>query len=143
MPLKGLLEGKTAVLTGGTTGIGRAITLGFLSQGCSVAINHLGLAKDDPHLQTLIAEAEDMRSSDANTGRLEHIVGDVRDPASAQQLVELALSSFGTGRLDICVSNAGICTFASLLDLDHGLFTNTVRTNLDGAFYIVQVCSHE
>lgn len=138
-----LLAGKTAILTGGTTGIGRAITLEFLRQGCSVAVNHLGLDKDQPHLDSLVAEAEAIRRSNPAAGRLAHLQGDVREPAAGAALVELAVRTFGTGRLDVCVSNAGICTFAEFLDLDADLFAATVRTNLDGAFYVVQAAARQ
>ncbi|KAF3342638.1 small nuclear ribonucleoprotein component-like protein [Verticillium dahliae VDG2] len=52
-----LLVGKTAIISGGTTGIGRAIALEYLRQGANVVVNHLGLEKDQPHLDSLIAEA--------------------------------------------------------------------------------------
>ena len=141
MPVANLLAGKTAIITGGTTGIGRAITLSYLAQGCSVAVNHLGLERDAPHLVSLEAEAAELRQRDPSAGRLAHLAGDVRDPATGTRLVEFAMTTFGTGRLDVCVSNAGICTFAEFLDLDAGLLANTVRTNLDGAFYVVQAAA--
>jgi len=146
MPVSNLLAGKTAIITGGTTGIGRAITLAFLRQGCSVAVNHLGLATDKPHLDSLIAEAAALQQAappSSQVGTLAHLAGDVRDPATGPALVAFALAHFSTGRLDICVSNAGICTFADLLDLDGDLFANTVRTNLDGAFYLVQAAARQ
>lgn len=143
MPVANLLAGKTAIITGGTTGIGRAITLAFLAQGCSVAVNHLGLEKDQPHLDSLIDQAAALRASNPSAGALAHQQGDVRDPATGTALVELALKTFGTGRLDVCVSNAGICTFAEFLDLDADLFATTVRTNLDGAFYVVQAAARQ
>lgn len=138
-----LLEGKTAVITGGTTGIGRAICLEFLRQGCSVAVNHLDLARDRPHLESLLAEAAAVRAADASAGALAHVPGDVRDPATGARLVAAALDAFGTGRLDVCVSNAGICTFADFLDLDAALYDRTARTNLDGAFYAVQAAARQ
>ncbi|KLU83732.1 hypothetical protein MAPG_02783, partial [Magnaporthiopsis poae ATCC 64411] len=142
MPCTNILAGKTAIITGGTTGIGRAIALGFLRQGCDVAVNHLGLDKDRPHLESLISEAAALLQTSAasgdKVGRLTHLPGDVRDPSTGTKLVAHALSTFSASRLDICVSNAGICTFSSFLDLDTNLFTDTVRTNLDGAFYVVQ-----
>jgi L-rhamnose 1-dehydrogenase len=143
MPATNLLAGKTAIITGGTTGIGRAITLAFLAQGCDVAVNHLDLPNDTPHLTSLLAAASDLRTTNPTAGRLAHLPGDVRDPATGPALVSFALASFQTPRLDICVSNAGICTFADLLDMDGALFTNTVRTNLDGAFYVVQAAARQ
>lgn len=141
-----LLAGKTAIITGGTTGIGRAICLEFLRQGCNVAVNHLDLPKDKPHLDSLIAEAEQLKSSSTSSstvGSLAHLPGDVTDPSTGPALVSFALSAFSTSRLDICVSNAGICTFAEFLDLPADLYSKTVRTNLDGAFYTVQAAARQ
>ncbi|KAK4096644.1 NAD(P)-binding protein [Parathielavia hyrcaniae] len=147
MPPTNLLAGKTAIITGGTTGIGRAIALAFLAQGCNVAVNHLDLAKDKPSLDFLLAEAKSLRSanpsSSSSVGRLAHLPGDVRDPATGTQLVAFCLATFSASRLDICVSNAGICTFADFLDLDTDLYSATVRTNLDGAFYLVQAAARQ
>lgn len=106
-----LLSGKTAAITGGTTGIGRAITLEFLRQGCNVAVNHLGLEKDARELERLIDEA---REYGAGAGKLLPIAGDVSDPETGKQLVAEAVQEFG--RLDIFVSNAGVCQFAEFLE---------------------------
>ncbi|KAH6667032.1 3-oxoacyl-reductase [Plectosphaerella plurivora] len=132
-----MLTGKTAIITGGSTGIGRAIALEYLRQGANVVINHLGLEQDQHHLDSLVAEAE------SAPGKLAHQAGDIREPATSAALVELAVKHSGTGRLDICVSNAGICTFAEFLELSPDLFTKTVRTNLDGAFYVVQAAARQ
>lgn len=144
MPLTGVLTGKTAIITGGTTGIGRAIALEYLRQGASVVVNHLGLDKDQPHLDSLISEADALLQADREgAGRLAHQAGDVRDPATARSLVELAVKHSPAGRLDVCVSNAGICTFADFLTLEEDLFSKTVRTNLDGAFYVTQAAARQ
>lgn len=152
MPLTGVLAGKTAIITGGTTGIGRAICLEYLRQGANVAVNHLGLEKDQAHLDSLVSEADALpqadgsgRGSDSGSGagRLVHQAGDVRDPETATKLVALAVENSPTGRLDICVSNAGICTFADFLTLSPDLLTATVRTNLDGAFYVTQAAARQ
>ncbi|KAK3291543.1 uncharacterized protein B0H64DRAFT_247637 [Chaetomium fimeti] len=145
MPPTNLLAGKTAIITGGTTGIGRAIALAFLAQGCNVAVNHLDLPSDKPHLDSLLTEATTLLKINPTTsGRLAHLPGDVRDPATGPALVSFALAEFSTARLDICVSNAGVCTFADLLDdLTPDLFATTVRTNLDGAFYVVQAAARQ
>lgn len=136
-----LLAGKTAVITGGTTGIGRAIALSFLSHGADVTVNHLNLPSDAQHLSSLLSEAEALLSKDPSAGKLFHLPGDVRDPETGKKLVSFAVEKGRSGRLDICVSNAGICTFAEFLDITPDLFANTVRTNLDGAFHIVQAAA--
>ncbi|KYK58031.1 hypothetical protein DCS_05044 [Drechmeria coniospora] len=141
---RGLLDGKTAIITGGTTGIGRAICLEFLRQGAHVVVNHLGLGRDQPHLESLLAEAAALRGTAASAGRLTHEVGDVRDPRTAAKLVETAVAHSGSARrLDICVSNAGVCTFADFLTLAPDLFTTTVDTNLSGAFYVTQAAARQ
>ncbi|KND88903.1 L-rhamnose-1-dehydrogenase [Tolypocladium ophioglossoides CBS 100239] len=158
MPLTGLLAGKTAIITGGTTGIGRAICLEFLRQGANVVVNHLGLDKDQPHLESLVAEADTLLPQQPSSGagdgsactaarvvgRLAHEAGDVRDPATAAKLVATAVAHSGAARrLDICVSNAGVCTFADFLTLAPDLLATTVRTNLDGAFYVTQAAARQ
>ncbi|KAF3063834.1 L-rhamnose-1-dehydrogenase [Daldinia childiae] len=145
MPATNLLRGKTAIITGGTTGIGRAIALEYLRQGSNVVVNHLGLERDQPHLESLVAEAESLKTSNidsnATIGSLDHLAGDVSDPATGPALVAHTVSRFG--RLDICVSNAGICQFAEFLTLTGDLWSRTVRTNLDGAFYVVQAAARQ
>ncbi|KAI3322617.1 3-oxoacyl-reductase [Xylariaceae sp. AK1471] len=136
MPATNLLEGKTAIITGGTTGIGSAIALEYVRQGANVVVNHLDLERDRPHLDSLLSEAERIRA-----GALDHLPGDVTDPATGAALVQHAVARFG--RLDICVSNAGICQFAEFLTMSADLFSRTVRTNLDGAFYVVQAAAQQ
>jgi len=136
-----LLLSKTAAITGGTTGIGRAITLEYIRQGCNVAINHLNLPSDSHHKESLITEAATIREKDPKAGRLIEVEGDVTKPETGKILVEEAVKEFG--RLDIFVSNAGVCQFAEFLELDHDLFASTVRINLDGAFYSCQAAARQ
>lgn len=138
-----LLAGKTAVITGGTTGIGRAVCLEFLRQGAAVVVNHLGLDADAAHLASLVADAAALRGADAGAGRLAHSAGDVRDPATAARLVDAAVAHSPAGRLDVCVSNAGVCTFADFLSVEPDLLTATLDTNLAGAFYVVQAAARQ
>ncbi|KAI1336531.1 short-chain dehydrogenase [Xylariaceae sp. FL0016] len=142
MPVANLLQGKTAIITGGSTGIGRAIALEYIRQGANVVINHLDLDRDRPHLESLRLSAERVRATDPEAGVLDDLPGDVTDPATGGALVARAVAKFG-GRLDICVSNAGVCQFAEFLTLSPDLFSSTVRTNLDGAFYIVQAAARQ
>ncbi|TVY45610.1 L-rhamnose-1-dehydrogenase [Lachnellula occidentalis] len=136
-----LLTSKIAAITGGTTGIGRAIALEYIRQGANVAINHLNLPSDAHHKASLLAEATAIKEKDEKAGRLIEVEGDVTKPETGKNLVERAVKEFG--RLDIFVNNAGVCQFAEFLDLDHDLFSSTVRINLDGAFYSCQAAARQ
>jgi L-rhamnose 1-dehydrogenase len=109
-----LLAGKNAAITGGTTGIGRAIALEYLKQGCNVAVNHLDLESDAEHKQSLVSEAAALKEKDNKAGRLIDVAGDISKPATGANLVEEAVKEFG--QLDIFVSNAGVCQFAEFLE---------------------------
>ena len=113
-----LLAGKTAAITGGTTGIGRAITLEYLRQGANVAVNHLGLPKDAPLLRSLHEEARRMRDDDAAdvapTGELLDLKGDVTDQNACDALVSEAVGRWG--QLDVFVANAGIVKATEFLE---------------------------
>jgi L-rhamnose 1-dehydrogenase len=112
-----LLAGKTACITGGTTGIGRAITLEYLRQGCNVAVNHLGLGQDEALRKSLVQEAEAIRMQgpkDIPAGELIDAAGDITNPETSKNLVAAAVQKWGS--LDIFVANAGIfkaCEFLS------------------------------
>jgi L-rhamnose 1-dehydrogenase len=114
MPPHHLLVGKTAAVTGGTTGIGRAIALEYLRQGCNVAVNHLGLSSDSHHKDSLLSEAASIKQADDQAGELLEVEGDVSKPETGKLLIEETVKKFG--RLDIFVSNAGVCQFAEFLE---------------------------
>lgn len=101
-----LLEGKVAAITGGISGIGRAIALEFLEQGACVAVNHLGDEWSERHFKS-------MESEKPEGSRLIGIGGDISQKATAIALVEATVKEFG--RLDVFVSNAGVCQFADFL----------------------------
>lgn len=114
-----VLQGKTAAITGGTTGIGRAIALEYLRQGANVAINHLGLNRDAKHVQSLIEEhaaiqTEKIDGEDSSkAGELLEIVGDITKPETGTILVQKAIEKWG--KLDIFVANAGVFKAAEFL----------------------------
>ena len=113
MPPYHLLLSKTAAITGGTTGIGRAIALEYIRQGCNVAVNHLDLVTDSHHKQSILEEAKAIKDSDEKAGTLIEVAGDVTKPETGIKLVEEAVRVFGG--LDVFVSNAGVCQFAEFL----------------------------
>ncbi|KAG9205560.1 L-rhamnose-1-dehydrogenase [Epicoccum nigrum] len=130
-----LLAGKSMAITGGVTGIGRAIVLGYLKNGANVAVNHLGDPKSSEQYQSLIKEA----AEDGN--RLIEIPGDVGDPETGKKLVSAVVEKWG--RLDVFVSNAGICEFKEFLDITPELWNKTVNTNLTGAFNTIQAAAKQ
>ncbi|KAI4216513.1 MAG: hypothetical protein LQ351_001002 [Letrouitia transgressa] len=136
-----LLRGKVAAITGGLTekvaGIGRAIATGFLDHGCRVAIGYLGGPGDDRLLEALRTELSEKRQEESFIS----VAGDVADPATGPELVSAAVRKWG--RLDIFVSNAGICQFTEFLEIEPDLYSKTVRTNLDGSFFAVQAAARQ
>lgn len=110
-----LLPSKTCAITGAATGIGRAIALGFISHGANVAVNHLPDESSHSHFQTMLDEvAASLGSKEAASNRLISVPGDVADAETGKRLVEEVVKKWG--RLDVFVSNAGICEFREFLE---------------------------
>lgn len=102
-----LLKGKVAAITGGVSGIGRAIALEYLRQGASVAVNHLGDEWSENHFKSMLVEAP-------KGSKLIAVGGDISKKETAVELVRKTVEEFG--KLDIFVSNAGVCKFAEFLE---------------------------
>lgn len=112
-----LLLGKSMAITGGVTGIGRAIALGYLAHGANVAVNHLGDPKSSEQFQSLVDEAaQTCGGKEAAQQRLVEVPGDVGDPETGKKLVAAVVAKWG--RLDVFISNAGICEFREFLEYD-------------------------
>ncbi|KAL9039948.1 MAG: hypothetical protein Q9214_004675 [Letrouitia sp. 1 TL-2023] len=124
-------------LTEKVAGIGKAIATGFLRQGCKVAIGYLGGPGDEELLQALENDLLKEHQGDSFIS----IAGDISDPATGPELVKATAAKWG--RLDIFVSNAGICQFAEFLEIEPDLYSKTVRTNLDGSFFAVQAAARQ
>lgn len=101
-----LLEEKVAAITGGVTGIGRAIALEYIKQGASVAVNHFGDEKSLSQFKSLVKEAP-------VGSNLIEVPGDISKAETATLLVQETVKAFG--KLDVFVSNAGVCQFAEFL----------------------------
>lgn len=140
-----LLAGKTACITGGTTGIGRAIALEYLRQGCNVAVNHLGLGRDEPLRKSLYEEASRIQKEDSKgegrAGDLIDVVGDVTDPQTSETLVAQAVKKWD--KLDIFVANAGIFKACDFLSIEKDTFDKSMQVNVHGAFYACQAASRQ
>lgn len=131
-----LLTGKVVAITGAATGIGRAIAISMAEHGASVAVNYLGPSQD--------AEISSLRTTIESapiSGTLLAIPGDISLPETSQSLVSSTVEKYG--KLDVFVSNAGVCQFADFLTLPSPLFERTLSINLGGAFYSVQAAAQQ
>ncbi len=117
------LKGKTAIVTGGTKGIGRAIAAALISEGVSVCI----AARKQSEIDKAIKEG------DASIG----FVCDVREYDQVKALIDHAVKDLGG--LDILVNNAGIGIFETVAETSPEDFRAVLETNLFGVFY----CCHE
>ena len=117
------LTGKSALVTGASRGIGRAIALKLASLGANVAINFAGnLAK----AQEVKAEIE------TNGAKAILVQGNVADFETVQSIVKTVTENFGT--IDILVNNAGITRDNLLIKMSESDFDDVIATNLKGVF---------
>jgi len=121
------LEGKVAIVTGGSRGIGRAIALELARQGCKVAVNYRTNAAAAEEVVALIAR---------EGGQAQATCADVSVMAEAEKLVEATLGAFGT--VDILVNNAGIARDMLLLRMSEADWDAVLDTNLKGAFACIK-----
>jgi len=122
-----MLEGKTAIVTGASRGIGRAIALELASLGANIAAIYAGNTQAAEETLSLIRE----------TGvKAEAYSCDVSDFATSKAVVERILADFGSA--DILVNNAGITRDALLLTMKEADFDAVVDTNLKGAFNMLR-----
>jgi len=122
----GKLKKRVALITGGDSGIGRAVAIAFAREGADVLISYLCEHQDAQETARWVEEA----------GRRGVLVpGDVKDPAHCRQLVDRAVQEFG--KLDILVNNAAYqMTHASLEEISDEEWDRTFRTNIYSMFYL-------
>ena len=124
------LSGKSAVVTGASRGIGRAIALRLAEQGANVAFSYKGNA----------TAADDAAAAITALGREALAVqADVTQPESAEQLIKAALERFG--RIDILVNNAGITRDDLIMRMSIEAWREVLETNLFGAFYTIKAAT--
>lgn len=127
----GLLARKSFLITGGSAGIGRTAAIEAARQGADVAINYVG---EDALAESCVAEIEKL-------GRKAIAVkGDVAQHETARAFVSAAIEALG--RVDIFVSNAGICPFHAFLDMPVETFERTMKVNLHGAYWMTQAAAN-
>ncbi len=121
------LSGKSAVVTGGSRGIGRAIALRLAAQGADVAFSYRG--NED-------AAAATKAEIEALGRRALAFQADVTDPEAADALIKGALEAFG--KVDILVNNAGITRDDLIMRMSLDAWRSVLETNLFGAFYTLK-----
>jgi NAD(P)-dependent dehydrogenase (short-subunit alcohol dehydrogenase family) len=121
------LEGKVAVVTGGTSGIGRALSLGLADAGADV----IATARRKEQVDKTAGEIE------ARGRRTLRMPSDVSDRSTLEALLAAALEQFG--KVDILVNCAGIIKRAPTLDFAEAEWTNILNTNLTGTLRACQV----
>ncbi|MGD9617868.1 MAG: 3-hydroxybutyrate dehydrogenase [Alphaproteobacteria bacterium] len=120
-----MLTGRTAIVTGSTSGIGLGIATALAAEGCAVVLNGFG----DP------AEIERRRAGLAETYGVEaaYIAADMAKPAEIRDLVAASERRFG--RVDILVNNAGIQHVARIVDFPEERWDQVIAINLSAAFH--------
>ena len=121
---------RTALVTGGAKGIGRAVCLALAEKGMDIAVNYAGSA----------AAAEETAAACRALGvRAVTLQADVRRPENCQKLVEDTVAALG--RIDVLVNNAGITADTLMLRMTEADFDNVLATNLKGAFFCTKAAS--
>ena len=125
----GKLKGRVAIVTGGDSGIGRAVAIAFGKEGASVVISFL------PEEQ---ADADDTASViEKAGGKVVKLAGDICELETINKLIAAAISEFG--RLDIVVNNAGYqMSHEKIEEISPEELDHTFRTNVFGTFLLTQ-----
>ncbi|HEX5586356.1 MAG TPA: glucose 1-dehydrogenase [Acidimicrobiia bacterium] len=126
------LNGKVAIVTGGNSGIGRAIALALAEAGADIVIDYVAHPDATDALEHEIA---------ALGARAIGVEADVSNVADLQRLIDATVEQFG--RLDIMVNNAGIETRTSVLDTTEAQYEQVLDINLKSAFFGTQLAAKQ
>jgi NAD(P)-dependent dehydrogenase (short-subunit alcohol dehydrogenase family) len=124
------LTGRVAVITGGDSGIGRAVAIAFAREGADILISYLNEMEDEDAQETA-------RHVEAAGRRCVLVPGDIAEAAHCRTIIERAVSEFG--RLDILVNNAAFQrTYQALEDIPDEEWSYTFRTNIEAMFHLAK-----
>src|SRR3954452_8313179 len=126
------LDGKVAIVTGGNTGIGKAVVLALAEAGAKVVIDYVANEAATEELEQQIAAL-----GDASIG----VEADVSKVKDLERLIAAAVDAFG--RLDIMVNNAGIETRTSILTTTEAQYDKVLEINLKSAFFGTQLAAKQ
>jgi glucose 1-dehydrogenase len=126
------LRDKVAIVTGGNSGIGKAIALGLAKAGARIVIDYVAHPEATDALEREIAALADQAIG---------VEADVSRPDELQKLVDAAVAKFG--RLDVMVNNAGVETRTSVLDTTEAQYDRVLSINLKSAFFGTQIAARQ
>jgi glucose 1-dehydrogenase len=126
------LHGKVAIVTGGNSGIGKAIILELARQRANIVIDYICHPEATELLEQQVAKLGDQAIG---------VEADVSKIADLQMLVDKAVSAFG--RIDVMVNNAGVETRTSILDTTEDQYEKVLTINLKSAFFGTQIAAKQ
>ena len=121
-----LLEGKVALITGGTRGIGKGIVEVFAAQGAKVAFTYAGS----------VEKAQELEKSLSSVTQIKGYQSDASDHEAAQKLVDDVMTEFG--KIDILINNAGITRDNLMLRMSKEDWDTIIKVNLDSVFNLTK-----
>ncbi|OPJ60992.1 SDR family oxidoreductase [Clostridium oryzae] len=123
-----ILSGKTAVITGGDSGIGRAVSVAYAKQGADIIIVYYNEHEDANHTKSLI---------DSMGRKCTLLPGDISNPQFCNEVINKVIADYG--KLDILVNNAAVqYECMDIKQLPDDQFDKTFKTNVYGAFYLTK-----
>jgi glucose 1-dehydrogenase len=126
------LEGKVAIVTGGDTGIGKAISIALSREGAKIVIDYYGDGSPASALVNQIQSAG---------GSAYAVAADVSDPQQAAQLVQAVVERYG--KIDILVNNAGVEQKRAFLDMPLDVYAKVIAVNLTGVWLCSQLAARQ
>lgn len=124
------LKGKTAIITGGDSGIGRAVSIAYAKEGANVVIVYKEENQDSKDTVKAMSKYTD-------TSKILQIAGDIGDPEFSKEIVKKTLGKFSS--IDILVNNAAEQHPQDIItDIDNEQLERTFKTNFFGVFYLVR-----
>jgi glucose 1-dehydrogenase len=126
------LKGKVAIVTGGNSGIGKAVVLGLAREGANIVIDYVANEQATEDLEKQVAALGDQAIG---------VEADVSKVADLERLIAAAVKAFG--HLDVMVNNAGIETRTSILDTTEAQFDKVMAINLKSAFFGTQLAAKQ
>jgi len=126
------LNGKVAIVTGGNSGIGKAIALALAEAGANVSIDYVANPQATEELEQQIVALGDQPIG---------VEADVSKVSDLQKLIDTTVQQFG--RVDIMVNNAGVETRTSVLDTTEAQYEKVLEINLKSAFFGTQIAAKQ